>query len=419
MGWLIGSTNTCATFNGQYGQTYGFYSVAHDGAGNIESPPGTAEATTSTPPGGPVIQQVGPQFVIVGQTLVITNHAQSANPPITFSLGGGAPAGASITINGVFAWTPSCAQGSTANQVPVWAADSGSPPQSNSMIFQVTVSDCLQVGVGSTVMQVGTTSSVPVNLLSTVALTNLSFTLSYPTNRFNNWTLTASNAAIGSVSVQTLDPTDTRFTLGTKSGQFLQGPALVGVIGFGAVSNSSASVPLTIVNVQGTKSDGTPVGNTFGLGGRVVVVGRQPLLEAWLGSDSQRMLTLYGNPGASYQVAYSTNLLRTNWASAWHVPMTNLSEVFQADQIPSQLFYRAWEFSANPPILELNSAAPTNLVLLVYGQKGSNYVIVTGTNLAAPNNWSSIAGFTMSNSFQFIGAGTATNQMKFFRAKRP
>jgi hypothetical protein len=98
--------------------------------------------------------------------------------------------------------------------------------------------------------------------------------------------------------------------------------------------------------------------------------------------------------------------------------MTNLSEVFQADQKSPLLFYRAWEFSANPPILELNSSAPTNLVLLMYGQKGSNYVIVTGTNLATPNNWSSMAGFTLTNSFQFIGAGAATNQMKFFRAHR-
>jgi hypothetical protein len=83
------------------------------------------------------------------------------------------------------------------------------------------------------------------------------------------------------------------------------------------------------------------------------------------------------------------------------------------------IFYRAAEFFADPPILELNSSAPTNLVLLVYGQKGSNYVIVTGTNLTAPNNWGSMAGFTMTNSFQFIGAGTASNHMKFFRAERP
>ncbi len=39
----------------------------------------------------------------------------------------------------------------------------------------------------------------------------------------------------------------------------------------------------------------------------------------------------------------------------------------------------------NPPILELNSSAPTNLVLLVYGQKGSNYLVVTGTNPASPS----------------------------------
>jgi hypothetical protein len=176
-------------------------------------------------------------------------------------------------------------------------------------------------------------------------------------------------------------------------------------------------VPLGIANIQGTKSDGTPVGNTFGLGGSVVVIERQPLLEAWLATNQQRMLTLYGNPGASYQVAYNTNLLGTNWAPVWHFPMTNLSQVLQADQTPSQLFYRAWEFSANPPILELNSSAPSNLVLLMYGQKGSNYVIVAGTNLANSANWIPMAGFTLTNSFEFISMGAASNGSLFFRAK--
>ena len=64
------------------------------------------------------------------------------------------------------------------------------------------------------------------------------------------------------------------------------------------------------------------------------------------------MLTLYGNPGSSYQIAYATNLLGTNWVPAWRVPMTNLFQTFVATQTFPQVFYRAWEFSANPPILD-------------------------------------------------------------------
>jgi uncharacterized repeat protein (TIGR01451 family) len=45
--WLVGTTNTCAAFTGQNGMSYGFYSVAHDGAGNIEVKSPAAEAFTT------------------------------------------------------------------------------------------------------------------------------------------------------------------------------------------------------------------------------------------------------------------------------------------------------------------------------------------------------------------------------------
>jgi hypothetical protein len=65
------------------------------------------------------------------------------------------------------------------------------------------------------------------------------------------------------------------------------------------------------------------------------------------------MLRLYSNPGSSYQMAYNTKLATTNWTPAWRVPMTNFSEYLGADQSAPQIFYRAWEFFADPPTLEL------------------------------------------------------------------
>ena len=99
--------------------------------------------------------------------------------------------------------------------------------------------------------------------------------------------------------------------------------------------------------------------------------------------------------------------------------MTNTFAAFDANGALPQVFYRAAEFSADPPILELNSYAPTNLVLLLYGQNGTNYMIMTGTNLAGTTSWTPLVGFTLTNSFQFINAGGVTNQQQFFRAKRP
>jgi RHS repeat-associated protein len=49
--WILGgyATNTCATFNGQPSTKYGFYSVAHDGAGNVQATPAGPNTQTTTP----------------------------------------------------------------------------------------------------------------------------------------------------------------------------------------------------------------------------------------------------------------------------------------------------------------------------------------------------------------------------------
>ncbi len=177
-------------------------------------------------------------------------------------------------------------------------------------------------------------------------------------------------------------------------------------------------VPLGVVNVAATEQGGAQAGNTFGQGGRVVVIGPEPLLEAWLGTNSKRMLTLYGNPGASYALGYRTNVLDTNWQFSWRTPMTNLYEAFAANATLPQVFYRAWEFSANPPILELANSVPTNLTLLLYGQAGTNYTLQATTNLSAGAFWLPATSFTLTNSFQFIRQALTRNPAQLFRAKR-
>ena len=111
-----------------------------------------AFVTPAIPP--PVITQVANQSIVVGQGVVITNRAQVSTPPVSFSLDSSAPVGATISTNGIFKWSPACAQGSTTNLITIWATDSGTPPLSSSMSFVVVVSECIQVGIGSTVMQV-------------------------------------------------------------------------------------------------------------------------------------------------------------------------------------------------------------------------------------------------------------------------
>jgi len=62
----------------------------------------------------PVLNPIGPKNVNEGTTLSFTATATDADIPaqtLTFSLGAGAPAGASITSGGAFSWTPTEAQG--------------------------------------------------------------------------------------------------------------------------------------------------------------------------------------------------------------------------------------------------------------------------------------------------------------------
>ncbi len=62
-------------------------------------------------------------------------------PPqtLTFSLGSGAPSGASITTNGVFSWTPTPAQAPSTNTISVIVRDSGVPQLSATNTFSVVV----------------------------------------------------------------------------------------------------------------------------------------------------------------------------------------------------------------------------------------------------------------------------------------
>ena len=257
------------------------------------------------------------------------------------SLASSDPVGVSINpTNGVLSWAPTCVQGSSTNLITVWATDSGSPPLSNSMTFVVTNSDCVQVGLGSTVMQTGTTSSVPLTLISSVGLTNLSFAVVYPASRFTNWVVAVSNSAIGTTIVQSVSGAETLFDFEASPGESFQAPAVVGALYFTALSGPSGFVPLGVSNVTGTEQGGTLAGNISGQGGLVVLIGPQPLLDAWK-SNSTRMITIYGNPGTNYQLSSSTTLAAPNWQPAFTVPMTNLFESVPVDQTAPRIFYRA------------------------------------------------------------------------------
>jgi len=91
----------------------------------------------------PILAAIADQNVLAGSSVVVQVTATDADIPIhvlTFSLGVGAPIGASIDAStGLFSWTPTMAQGPSTNRVTVRVTDNGVPPLSATTTFTIVV----------------------------------------------------------------------------------------------------------------------------------------------------------------------------------------------------------------------------------------------------------------------------------------
>jgi hypothetical protein len=343
------------------------------------------------------------------------NASDPEGDDFAFTLAAGAPQGAQLTTNGLFTWTPTCDQGGTSNLITVIATDNGSPVASSSMSFAIVVSDCVQIQIGSAIAQVGKTGTLPVTVFSSTGVTNLSFVLTYPTNRLDNWSVAVSNSAVGSSSMTRLDGARTMLQASAANGQSLQGSTVLGTLSFTALSGPSAFLPLTIANGSAIKSGNAALSSILANTNRVIVIGAEPLLESQHGIANVPQVTLYGNPGASYAIDSCTDLL--TWKLSARIPMTNLYQTVPLHPVGPLTFYRAFEFSADPPLLDVN-ASMSNATVVLYGRNNTNYVVDAAINLVNPT-WQTIAAFQLTNSFWFTNVTAMTNHQMFFRAKRP
>jgi len=346
-------SNTSWTVTGlQEGSTNYFEVSAYDVNYNESLPsspvefvaPGAGQASQSA--SGPVLAAVSGQFANVESILVVTNSITALNGTansVTFSLGAGAPAGATLSPNGIFQWAPACEQGSTTNLITVWAIDDETPPQSNSISFKVAVGPCVEVILGSSVALIGSEASVPVSLYSTVSLTNVSFSVAAPVGRLTNWTAAAGNAALAGATAEGADPLHPQFNFATQEGRSLLGATPLGTLGVHVLpAGDSAFVTLAVNNISLTALDGTAVAPGFGRPGRVVLIGAQPLLEISQTNFSP-VLTLYGNPGVNYNLLSSASVLGQNtWAPFTNITLASAVQVVNpGPSANSAVFFRA------------------------------------------------------------------------------
>ncbi len=370
----------------------------------------------------PVISPTTNATAVPGQELQLSfSVTDPSGYAVNLQLGAGAPAGLALTTN-VLTWTPSCAQGSSSNLITIWAVEESSAALSNSLSFAIMVGDCVELQLGSSIVFSGSTSSVPVNLFASAGVTNLSFTLDFPTNRLGNWAINPSNSAVEVAKAKNLNATQTVFTVSAKPGQVFSGSSLLASLAFGASAGSSAFAPLSLEALLATKANDVPVAAAFAGRGRVIILGPEPLLEAqW--TNSARNLLLYGLPGNSYQIQSSTVLDgKANWFNLLRVPLTNvMADLSNLNQSADVLFYRAYSFNASPPIIDVSPALGDGIYRFVFfGMREANYEIQFATNLAPANHWYSLSNYTLSNSFFYfdLNKSEETNRLMLYRLEQ-
>jgi hypothetical protein len=359
--------------------------------------------------------------VSVGDQLSITNCAFDPDIPaqtLRFSLGWVSDSSATINpTNGVFRWRPATAFGSTTNYFEIVATDDGRPPLSATQVVTVLVNDYLALGLGRTNVLAQQFSSVPLAIYSSAGVGDLQFNLNVNVSHLTNVALVPVPGRFLSSTFQEIGRGGWYISLTTEPENPLLGTEHIAQLSFKAVSTQSAFVPLLLSNISAARPERALVPKIVGQDGRVVVIASESLLEAKYGPTGQPTLTLYGKPGSSYMTEHKTNLLAGPWLPGWRVPMTNLSRDFGLAVDKRAEFYRAYEFFADPPILQLGGSS--NLVLLLYGRAGTNYVIQTTTKMVKGADWIPLTNFVLTNSFRFLDGGQPTNRAQFYRTMRP
>ena len=276
------------------------------------------------------------------------------------------------------------------------------------------------VTLGTNAVLAGTAGNIPIMVSSGSSLGNISFILNLPTNLFTSLSVVGASPLLNSATLQTLSSNQVQLAFIAANGFSLLGNQQIAQLNFTTSSNdSSAFVQLQPQSIQATNPNpATPI-SFLANQGEIVIVGPESLLQASVGAGGIRNLALYGIPWASFEIKYSTNIADPKgWKDLMRVPMTNIVATFSGlNMNMPTVFYRAYQFTADPPLLEahLNNQERS---LLTYGLPGTNYIVLSATNLSHPV-WSSVSSFTLTNSFAFITNIENGQPQVFYRLLRP
>lgn len=278
-------------------------------------------------------------------------------------------------------------------------------------------SELASLAIGSTVLQAGKTGTVPVTVYSTVGLDRFSGVLQIPDGHLTNLALTGFAAEVDPAqsSLTPLSPGQWSLNLQALPGQQLFGVREACQVSFVARTNvPSAFVPLVPSAMSAVKPNASLVGNVLLQRGRVVVIGREPLIEAQGTVGDTRHLLVYGNPWATFLIEGTPALGSGNWRVLTRFPSTNLVNLVGVPADGTE-FYRAAEFIANPPYLALGRDALGLPQLLVFGQPTGSYTLEYKESLSPTVQWKPLLTFSLTNSFGYLSGLPNTNAATFLR----
>jgi hypothetical protein len=211
--------------------------------------------------------------------------------------------------------------------------------------FRVVVRDTrpdFVLSFGSTNLFAGESGSVPLNLLSGLDLTNVSFFLDLTSAGLLNLTLSPTAGSVGAATLGPAGPERYVVRLAASAGEVLQGAGEFARLAFDTSTNGpSALVSLRPREVTGLRSTGETVIHAGADQGRVIVVNRQPVLTVDRGWPLR--LSLYGRIGVAYTLECRTNLPAGGWTDLGSFSLTNIGLTLDLPDARPPVFYRARE----------------------------------------------------------------------------
>jgi hypothetical protein len=275
--------------------------------------------------------------------------------------------------------------------------------------------------LGSAFVMADQTNNVPVVLSTTLGATNVSFKISLVPGVLTNLQLEGFAPEVDSSKSMIISqtPSNCQVRLVARAGQTFAESLSLARLAFKGVGPHSGRTTWNISETAVTFASGSCSAAKTPSSGEVVVIGVEPLVQNFWAPDGQRGMVIYGKPGASYSVEWSTNVSAT---AIWNrlpirLGFTNCyTRITLPDTELAQIFYRAVEFQANPPVLEIGGNPNGKPALTVFGQPGSSYTVQMSTSLRS-SSWTNVMTIQLTNSFQKVEV-PAAGPVSLFRLRR-